>query len=145
MEAKNCPRCHTEYNQLDKQRLFLPCGDTICMACFETTFEADNNSLMCEPCGDHVLIPVKLRDNVQKLKAESKTVWITCDHHKGLIAMYYWHPEKKLACWDCFVKNGWPTNKMVLLNSDSVDEYCQRLLQIIVELRSKAKKCALQI
>jgi hypothetical protein len=34
-ESKNCERCQNEYNLLDKQRIFLPCGDTICMACFD--------------------------------------------------------------------------------------------------------------
>jgi hypothetical protein len=98
------------------------------MACFESTFEPENNTLMCDSCEDYVQIPAKLRDNVMKLKAETKTVWITCDDHKGHIAMYYWHPEQRLACWDCFVKNGWPTNKMVLVNADAVEEYCYRLL-----------------
>lgn len=112
------------------------------MSCFDSTFEAESNSLMCEPCGEYVQIPVKLRDNVGKLKANTKTVWITCDEHKGHIAMYYRHENKRLACWDCFVKNGWPTNKMTLVNPDSVEEYCERILQVIVELRQKAQECS---
>lgn len=68
MESKTCTRCSSEYNQLDKQRIFLPCGDTICMACFDSTFEADVAALLCEPCGTHVQIPPKLRENVMKLK-----------------------------------------------------------------------------
>ena len=88
------------------------------MACFESTFEAEGSTLMCEPCGDYVQIPAKLRDNVQKLKVNSKTVWITCDDHKNHIAMYYLHQEKRLACWDCYVKNGWPTNKMIIVDPD---------------------------
>ena len=126
--GKNCPRCHTEYNLLDKQRLFLPCGDTICMSCFDSTFEADSNTLMCEPCQDYVQIPLKLKENVGKLKASTKTVWITCDEHKGQSAMYYWHPDKKLACWDCYVKNGWPTKNMTVVDPDSVEQYCERIL-----------------
>jgi hypothetical protein len=98
------------------------------MACFDSTFEQENNTLMCEPCGDYVQIPPKLRDNVQKLKAENRTVWITCDDHKGHIANYYWHKDKKLACWDCFVKNGWPTKNMTTVDPDLMDQFCDRIL-----------------
>ena len=115
------------------------------MACFESTFEAEGSTLMCEPCGDYVQIPAKLRDNVQKLKVNSKTVWITCDDHKNHIAMYYLHQEKRLACWDCYVKNGWPTNKMIIVDPDAVEEYCDRIIQIIVELRTKAQECTEKI
>lgn len=59
--------------------------------------------------------------------------------------MYYWHAEKRLACWDCFVKNDWPTNKMIVVNPDAVEEYCNRILQIIVELRGKAKEIAIKV
>jgi hypothetical protein len=38
------------------------------MACFDSTFEADVAALLCEPCGTHVQIPPKLKENVMKLK-----------------------------------------------------------------------------
>jgi len=56
------------------------------MSCFDATFEAETSALMCEPCGDYVQIPMKLKENVLKLKHENKTVWVLCNDHKGHIA-----------------------------------------------------------
>ena len=140
-EAKNCERCQCEYNLLDKQRIFLPCGDTICLACFDQTFEVENNALLCEPCGDWVQIPPKLKANVQKLKSNTKVVWITCDEHKASAATYYWHQDRRLVCWDCFIKNNWPTKNLITVNAESVEQYFYRLVEILIELRAKSENC----
>jgi hypothetical protein len=42
--------------------------------------------------------------------------------------MYYLHQEKRLACWDCYVKNGWPTNKMIIVDPDAVEEYSDLII-----------------
>lgn len=112
MEKKNCEQCNSEFNSVNRQRIFLPCGDIICMSCFEEGYNEESASLLCTDCGDHVQIPHKLKDNVDKLKNGSATVWILCDEHQGQAACYYWHPTKTLNCWDCYVKNGWSTKNI---------------------------------
>ena len=34
---------------------------------------------------------------------------------------------------------------MIVVNPDAVEEYCNRILQIIVELRGKAKEIAIKV
>jgi hypothetical protein len=86
MESKICNVCDHEFNMLQKQRIFMPCGDVICMTCFEEHYVAETQSILCSQCGDQVSIPPKLKDNVDKLKSESKIVWILCDQHRGHVA-----------------------------------------------------------
>jgi hypothetical protein len=109
------------------------------MTCFETSYNADSATLMCAQCGDHVAIPTKLKDNVEKLRKENTSVWILCDEHKGHVAHYYWRPEKRLACWDCFVQNSWPTKEAIQIKGEQLELYCHRLLEKLFEVKVRAQ------
>lgn len=51
------------------------------MECFEKEHNAEQQSILCITCGEHVAIPNKLKDNVEKLKFECKTIWVICEEH----------------------------------------------------------------
>ena len=69
-ESKNCERCQNEYNLLDKQRIFLPCGDTICMACFDWSDEQERKNT--DRLRKHLVQVKNERDEARRERDEAR-------------------------------------------------------------------------
>lgn len=96
--------------------------------------------LPCRNCGEDVQVPIKLKDNCDKLKGDLKTLWVLCDAHPRNPATYYWHADKKLVCMECFTENNWSTKNMTMVQPHQVEDYCNRLLEKLFEIKVRAQQ-----
>ena len=62
-----CAKCSERFNSVDRQQLMLPCGDSICLSCFEPLMQPQESKLVCPVDEEVVVIPKKFRDNVNKM------------------------------------------------------------------------------
>lgn len=77
----------------------LPCGDSICLSCFEPLMQPQENKIVCPVDGEILVIPKKFRDNVTKLlKQKSQLLWILCKDHNDIIAEYFCPVHKAMIC-----------------------------------------------
>ena len=61
----------------------LPCGDFLCLSCYESRLEEvdGQTTVDCPKDNEKVVIPAKLKENVRELKIRSLALWIHCDKH----------------------------------------------------------------
>ncbi|CDW83643.1 tldc domain-containing protein [Stylonychia lemnae] len=99
--TSHCGNCSTLYNQMEHHIVMLPCGDFICLTCFSLLYDLSSNLLTCPFDKEELVIPTKLRENVQILKMKSNTLWVSCDNHQENQAKCFCKQHKQLVCHEC--------------------------------------------
>ncbi|CDW88405.1 tldc domain-containing protein [Stylonychia lemnae] len=85
MESENkCEQCNELFNSVDKQQIILPCGDSICLICFEKALEPQEEKLICPIDKEALIISKKFREKIQKMtKHRSEEIVCHLCAHKG--------------------------------------------------------------
>ena len=129
MESK-CAKCSESFNSVDKQQLLLPCGDSICLLCFEPLMQPQESKLICPVDEEVLIIPKKFRENVNRmLKAKTQILWILCQGHPQIIAEYYCAEHKVMICHQCaFKEHAIHAKKIQHVVAKDVEGFCERSL-----------------
>jgi hypothetical protein len=101
---EGCPKCNAGYNEADKYKLLLPCGDNICLLCFEHLMGKDpaTDKIVCPADQEEVMISKKFREKINILiEQKNQKLWILCKDHNEHIAEYLCPKERVLICYEC--------------------------------------------
>jgi hypothetical protein len=108
--------------------LILPCGDEICLDCFDLLLQPMNNKLQCPFDGILHHISEKYLENIQKMKSQMAPVNIYCDVHPELEIDYYCKKHVKLVCNKCaLVGHADHLESLVQVERFGVENFCERV------------------
>eukprot|EP00347_Sterkiella_histriomuscorum_P017056 403350831 len=96
-----CNSCNTPFNQMEHHIVMLPCGDFLCLQCFNKNFDAKENKITCPFDQETLNIPAKMRENINTLKMRANTLWVSCDAHSENQAECYCRQHKTMVCHKC--------------------------------------------
>ncbi|CDW89660.1 UNKNOWN [Stylonychia lemnae] len=115
----------------------LPCGDLICLSCFQTLLEPQESKLICPVDKETLIISQKFREKVQKItKQQQELLWISCQQHIDLIAEYYCNIHRELVCHQCVHKSHRAhAQKLDHVVAQDIQEFCERALIRLKERR----------
>jgi hypothetical protein len=117
----------------------LPCGDSICLACFEPLLQPQESKLICPVDEEVLIIPAKFRATVAKMqKQKIQMLWILCQEHQDIIAEYYCPQHRTMVCHQCaFSGHSDHAKKLQHVVSKDVEGFCERALQRLQERKHK--------
>ena len=125
----------------------LPCGDSICLSCFEPLLQPQENKIVCPVDEEVLVIPKKFRDNVTKLlKQKSQLLWILCKDHNDIIAEYFCPVHKAMICHQCaFKTHSDHAKKLEHVTARDVEGFCDRSLQRLQDRKNKIQSLIEQV
>ncbi|CDW75181.1 tldc domain-containing protein [Stylonychia lemnae] len=134
-----CAKCNERFNTIDKQQLILPCGDSICLSCFEPLLLPQESKLVCPVDQEIIIIPKKFKENVQKmLKTKNNMLWILCQDHVDIIAEYYCNTHRQMICHQCAYKtHADHAKKLDHVVTNDIQGFCERALHRLQERKNK--------
>lgn len=123
-----CPNCNELYNKVDRQMLILPCGDELCLDCFDLLLQPLNNKLQCPFDGIVHHISEKYLENIQKMKSQMAPVNIYCDEHPEIEVDYFCKKHSRLMCNKCaLVQHADHLENLVQVERFGVENFCERV------------------
>eukprot|EP00347_Sterkiella_histriomuscorum_P018566 403345029 len=105
-----CPRCFSIFNQSDHHLVILPCGDGICIQCFDDLMinppdsKSLSSCLTCPMDQEQLTITYKFKENLKIIRRNLHNkleTGIYCDSHPNNPADYLYPKHETIICKTC--------------------------------------------
>ena len=63
-----CPKCFEVYNKAERSLIILPCGDGICLECFDESLNPLDSKISCPLDSESVFVNNKFKENVKIIR-----------------------------------------------------------------------------
>ncbi len=96
----NCVGCVKTFDNFDRNEIPLPCGDPICLICFDKLYDPEKRILICPSDDKEQTITLKFKENrVDSLRRKGMAV--VCDQHPDREVDFFCITCRAFGCLQC--------------------------------------------